>query len=77
MVTMPHPETLIREKRARLSSMRFPSLDVMIQYGIYTVKELTRFAEGRVAKKKNIVCLNECARCQFVYEGSLCLNCQL
>lgn len=57
--------------------MRFPSLDVMIQYGIYTVKELTRFAEGKVPKKKDIVCLNECARCQFVYEGSVCLNCQL
>ncbi len=56
--------------------MRFPSLDVMIQYGIYTVKELTRFSEGKVSKKK-LVCLNECTRCQFVYEGSVCLNCQV
>jgi len=56
--------------------MQFPSLEVMIQYGIYTVRELTRFAEGKVSKKK-IVCLNECPRCQFVHEGSVCLNCQL
>ena len=32
--------------------MRFPSLDVMIQYGIYTVKELERFAKGPVSQKK-------------------------
>ena len=56
--------------------MRFPSLDVMIQYGIFTVKELTRFSEGKVSKKK-LVCLNECTRCQFVYEGSVCLNLSL
>ncbi len=54
--------------------MRFPSLDVMIQYGIYTVKELDRFAKGLVPKKK-ISVLSECSKCDFVYDGQMCLNC--
>lgn len=57
-------------------SMRFPSLETMITYGIYTVKELERFAKGLVPKK-NIVCLSECRRCDFVYSGKTCLNCQV
>jgi hypothetical protein len=56
--------------------MRFPSLEVMIQYGIYTVKELTRFSRGLVPKK-NIEVLSECEKCQFVYSGVNCLNCQV
>lgn len=56
--------------------MKFPSLEVMVQYGIYTVNELARFSEGKTPKKK-IVCLNECVHCQFVYQGSVCLNCQV
>lgn len=56
--------------------MRFPSLDIMIQYGIYTVKELERFAQGLVAKKK-IKVLSECKHCDFVYNGTTCLNCQV
>ena len=56
--------------------MRFPSLDVMIQYGIYTVKELDRFAKGLVPKKK-IKVLSECTICDFVYDGATCLNCQV
>jgi hypothetical protein len=54
--------------------MRFPSLEVMIQYGIYTVKELERFAKGLVPKK-NINILSECSKCDFVYDGPICLNC--
>jgi hypothetical protein len=57
-------------------SMRFPSLEVMIQYGIYTVKELERFAKGLVPKK-NINILSECEKCDFVYDGSKCSNCQV
>jgi hypothetical protein len=56
--------------------MRFPSLETMITYGIYTVKELDRFAKGLVPKKK-VVCLSECKHCDFVYSGGVCLNCQL
>jgi hypothetical protein len=56
--------------------MRFPSLSVMIQYGIYTVKELERFAQGLVPKK-TISVLSECENCEFVYDGLTCLNCQV
>jgi hypothetical protein len=54
--------------------MRFPSLEVMIRYGIYTVKELERFAKGLTPKKK-IKLLSECTKCDFVHEGNICLNC--
>lgn len=56
--------------------MRFPSLSVMIQYGLYTVKELERFAQGLVSKKQ-IKVLSECSNCDFVYDGATCLNCQV
>ncbi len=46
----------------------------MIQYGIYTVKELDRFTKGLTSKKK-INILSECSKCDFVYNGSMCLNC--
>jgi hypothetical protein len=48
----------------------------MIQYGIYTVKELERFAKGLVSKKK-ITILSECEHCDFVYDGKFCSNCQV
>ncbi len=54
--------------------MRFPALEVMVQYGLYTVKELERFAQGLVPKKR-INVLSECKRCDFVYDGQMCLNC--
>ena len=56
--------------------MRFPSLEVMIQYGIYTVKELEKFANGLIPKKK-INILSEREKCSFVYDGPTCLNCQV
>jgi hypothetical protein len=55
--------------------MKFPPLEVMIQYGIYTVKELQRFSKGLVPKKKNLSVLNECDKCAFVFPGSTCNNC--
>ena len=54
--------------------MKFPPLEVMVQYGIYTVNELKRFSQGLVPKKK-ISILSECQKCDFVYEGRTCLNC--
>jgi len=54
--------------------MRFPSLEVMVQYGIYTVKELERFAKG-LTPKRNINVLSECTICDFVYDGKCCSNC--
>lgn len=56
--------------------MRFPTLEVMVQYGIYTVKELERFARGLVPKK-NINTLSECAKCSFVHNGNSCTNCEI
>jgi len=55
--------------------MKFPPLEVMIQYGIYTVKELKRFSKGLVPKKKNLSVLNECEKCAFVFPGPTCNNC--
>jgi hypothetical protein len=55
--------------------MKFPPLEVIIQYGLYTVKELERFSKGLVPKKKNVIILNECEQCAFVYPGSTCNNC--
>lgn len=54
--------------------MKFPSLEVMIRYGIYTIKELESFAKGLVAKR-NIKVLSECPNCDFVFKGNTCLNC--
>jgi hypothetical protein len=56
--------------------MRFPTLEVMVQYGIYTVKELERFARGFVPKK-NINTLSECTKCSFVHNGNSCVNCEI
>ena len=56
--------------------MRFPPLEVMIQYGIYTVKELERFAKGLVPKR-NINILSECPKCSFVHNRNSCSNCEM
>ena len=55
--------------------MRFQPLEVMIQYGIYTVKELERFAKGLVPKRK-INILSECPKCSFVHDRNSCTNCE-
>lgn len=54
--------------------MRFPPLETMINYGIYTVKELEKFAKGLIPKQK-IEILSECPICDFVYNGEICKNC--
>ena len=54
--------------------MRFPPLETMINYGIYTVKELEKFAKGLIPKQK-LEILSECERCDFVYKGKVCINC--
>jgi hypothetical protein len=56
--------------------MKFPPLEVMINYGLYTIKELDRFSKGLVPKKKNVIILNECEKCAFVYPGQTCNNCE-
>jgi hypothetical protein len=54
--------------------MRFPTLEIIVRYGIYTVKQLERFANGDVPIT-NIQTLNECGTCSFVYDGPVCGNC--
>ncbi len=54
--------------------MKFPSLETMIMYGIYTVKDLLLYTNDRL-QKRNIVPLNECVKCSFVYRGNACHNC--
>lgn len=54
--------------------MKFPSLETMIMYGIYTVKDLILYTNDRL-QKRNIVPLNECEKCSFVYSGNICHNC--
>ncbi len=54
--------------------MKFPSLETMIMYGIYTVKDLLLYTNDRL-QKRNIVPLNECVKCSFVYSGNACHNC--
>lgn len=56
--------------------MRFPSLEVMVQYGIYTVRDLEEFSKG-LKPKKNICILSECKNCAFVYKGPTCSNCSV
>jgi hypothetical protein len=55
--------------------MRFPSLQIIVQYGLYTVKELERFSKGLVSKRA-VVILDECSVCAFVFDsGGSCPNC--
>lgn len=49
--------------------MKFPPLEVMVKYGVYTVKDLENFYRGRQTKVKNLSILNECKECAVVYEN--------
>jgi len=53
--------------------MQFPTLETIVKYGVYTVKELERFSKER--QKRKITVLNECETCDFVYSGHSCDNC--
>ena len=54
--------------------MKFPSLETMVAYGIYTIKDLLLYSHDKL-KKRNIIPLSECESCSFVYIGDNCLNC--
>lgn len=54
--------------------MKFPNLETMVAYGIYTIRDLVLYSHNKL-KKRNIVPLNECKCCSFVYAGDICLNC--
>lgn len=54
--------------------MKFPSLETMVMYGIYTIRDLILYSENKLVQR-NIRVLNECDNCCFVFEGSVCENC--
>jgi len=54
--------------------MKFPTLEKMIEYGIYTVKDLVLYSQGRLVKR-NVKISNECERCNYVHSDTPCLNC--
>jgi len=56
------------------TKMGFPSLETIVKYGMYTAHQLEKFKQGLVPPKQ-VVILNECDTCDFVYEGHSCDNC--
>ncbi len=54
--------------------MKFPDLETMVMYGIYTIKDLVKYSQNKLVKR-NIKTLNECEYCSFVYCGNMCNNC--
>ncbi len=54
--------------------MKFPDLETMVMYGIYTIKDLVKYSQNKLVKR-NIKILNECEHCSFVYCGKVCINC--
>jgi hypothetical protein len=54
--------------------MKFPSLETMVMYGIYTIRDLILYSEDKLVQR-NIRVLNECDTCSFVFEGHACDNC--
>jgi hypothetical protein len=56
--------------------MKFPSLETMVMYGIYTVKDLVLHSHNKL-KKRHIIPLNECDNCAFVFPGTKCTNCPM
>ena len=54
--------------------MKFPDLETMVMYGIYTIKDLVKYSQNKLVKR-NIKILNECEYCSFVYCEKVCINC--
>ena len=54
--------------------MKFPDLETMVMYGIYTIKDLVKYSQNKLVKR-NIKILNECEHCSFVYCGKVCIIC--
>ena len=54
--------------------MKFPDLETMVMYGIYTVRDLVKYSQNKLVKRK-VKILNECEYCAFVYPGPRCNNC--
>ena len=54
--------------------MKFPNLETMIMYGIYSIRDLVLYSQNKLVKRK-VEILNECDHCSFVFSGNVCNNC--
>ena len=54
--------------------MKFPNLETMIMYGIYTIRDLILYSQNKLVKR-NVTILNECEYCSFFFSGPTCTNC--
>lgn len=54
--------------------MSFPTLEKMVEYGVFTIAQLIMYSKGEL-KSRAVRALSECETCAFVYEGVSCDNC--
>ena len=54
--------------------MKFPNLETMVMYGVYTIRDLILYSQNKLMKR-NVKILNECDHCSFVFSGTTCTNC--
>ena len=54
--------------------MKFPTLETMVMYGVYTIRDLILYSQNKLVKR-NVKILNECDHCSFVFSGPMCTNC--
>jgi hypothetical protein len=54
--------------------MKFPTLETMVMYGVYTIRDLILYSQNKLVKR-NVKILNECDHCSFVFSGPTCTNC--
>ncbi len=54
--------------------MKFPNLETMVIYGVYTIRDLILYSQNKLVKR-NVTILNECDHCSFVFPGPTCTNC--
>lgn len=54
--------------------MKFPTLETMVMYGIYTIRDLILYSQNKLVKR-NVKILNECDQCSYVFSGPTCTNC--
>jgi len=55
--------------------MSFPTLEKMVEYGVFTISQLIKFSNHELSPR-DVRPLSECETCAFVYEGVSCNNCQ-
>ncbi len=51
--------------------MKFPTLEKMVEYGIYTVKDLVLFSQGRLIKRNTKIYV-DCPNCHLVSDSYTC-----